>query len=480
MCLPSQPKAFNCNGCSLPALAFVTHFLVLPPTEKFFFKCFPTPISRDKEGMSGRRRTRPLELCEHESVDNEKPLDLELLLDEKEYRLKWPSAPLSKLLTEQQQQQQQNRLSYGGGLVSSPAAVGRKAAARASSSGSGGRVVVPPVLVGSGVSDDGSISATFGTRRPPLLASALLPPDTRWTGDPTTLFVFSQRQAEELLHTGFLASVSNVGSQDDLNGSRLPHWCGADHPAWFDAMLWITFLEERAHLECAGKALSVLRMLPLGQAVSLQSMTDAREALVGAAPAVKAWRGWLCEADAVLVYKLWLTWRQRTSSPTRPWGCALVASMRSSYPWDDFFLSQDASSVLASKGTTSEGGTTNVDVVPLTSTAALSDFGLRLKRDRRGNTANVVFGFLPFEVSSSRAWELQQASWSLLAIGRRIVPQPSVETLVEQLPDLRQVMLKSAPWSAMRKQQAAALDKFLDAELKDCEKLLSFGAPAVS
>jgi hypothetical protein len=444
-----------------------------------------------------RRRTRPLELFEHECIDLERPLDVELLLDEHEYRLKWPNAPLSKFLNrhaqqQQQQQQQQNRMAQRAGSGNTPT----------TASGSVTRhsqpdyVVVPHVFVVDHAPRDGQFEAhgrdmgedsegdegrrrrrtrresTPGDENPRggyFSCGPVFPPAERWDGEPYDLLVFSDEQINQLSQAGFPEAFALHPTDAVESGNE------ADHEyrraaLWGEASVIVTELELAAHHEHMSKTLRVLRLLSLSHAVPAAVLRPSWSK-------GPSWLGSLRWKGVEILHEHWLRWRSMTSNPSRPWGSSLLPRLHVSLPSDDFFLSQEAVGAIS---TSADRTSPQVLLSERRRNGVMPDFNLRLKRERREGACKAAFGYLPFDMRSSSAWSHQEPLWSMVVVGRRSVGMKELVDLVSGLPHPKLIPLMSLNpgGTSSRKDSAAAgyaaAETMLSQELDDARRLLSF------
>lgn len=391
-----------------------------------------------------RRRTRPLELLEHEYLDLERPIDVELLLDEHDYRLKWPEAPLTKFLNRYLDQQQ----------VSSRT---EQQLARSSSQHTRNQrddyVVVPRVFldfaehVEETIDTDASAAkkrprSDSGPGRSPTgqtismhskeIAATMngghfqscgpvMPPPERWDGELHELVTFSDDQMRQLQQVGFprnFALHSDVSMVDDA------YFLAA---LWGEASVLVTEFEAATLTEHKDKTLRILKLLPLGQAVAAASFRP------GWAKG-PAWVGSLSWDGVEVLHQHWLQWRHASSDASKPWGTALLPRMHVSLPLDDFFLSQEAVRAIATTGGPTDRTTTQMLLNERRRHGVLPDFNLRLRHERREGAFKAVFGYLPIDVRQSNVWSQQETLWSMIVVGRRPVTQKDVEELVDGLP----------------------------------------------
>ncbi|CUI14846.1 Hypothetical protein, putative [Bodo saltans] len=422
-----------------------------------------------------RRRTRPLELLEHEYLDLDRPLDVELLLDEHDYRLKWPSAPLTKFLNRYLDQQlvssrsqpqhssssqraslqhQRNRdsdyvvvphvfLDYteevedegrddvmdGERTSEETSGSVRKRSRSEPSGGGGGRSPTTNTIMqklSSSTSSGAGAGSTGGMcgESMPLSGGPILPPDERWDGEPHELVVFCADQLRDLTAAGFPRAYA-------LHGHQLsPSSVGEEyiHAAlWGEAGVLVTEFEVATHREHLDKTLRLLRLMPLSQAVPVTAF----RASWAKGP---AWVGSLTWEGVEVLHQHWLSWRKSTSNPSRPWGAALIPRLHVSLPMDNFFLSQEAVNAIATTGASGDRTTTQMLLNERKRHGVLPDFNLRLKRERREGAFKAVFGYLPYDVRKSTVWGKQETLWSMIAVGRRAVLPQDVEDLVDGLP----------------------------------------------
>lgn len=505
--------------------------------------------------ISGRRRSRPLELYEHDYVDTRKVVEVELILDEEDYRFKWPSAPLSRFLTAAAA----SIPSASDGSGSTPS---RGSLSRGSDGGTTGqrpttpssaavcaypRIALPHVFVATadeewrddGSGEDSEVVAMCDAASNRVVGaltgcSDVLSPGRKPTpslvDNAQHMFLFTTEHVADLARRGFLRDrFPPDGEGSDSSGNVVTAW-GQLHPLWIEGMLCVTELEERTFYEAQGKTLSALRLLALSQAIPLTTILPRAVANVvvssasSAAATSTTWEGSLTVWDAEILYRWWIDCRIKLASHVRPWGAALIPRFRGSFAWDEFFLSQQASAAAMSAPSfllLTEAGSSSAaapaDVLGSASTRGshgilsdpqlqllrqCHDFGLRLKRDRRGGTVGAMFGCLPFDISQGSAWSAQQSTWSLVALGRRALQQRDVETLVKSMPPLHDVPLRhrwseatpsgkaSASSAPQRTSRSAAqtsahtaagtytaatscVDRFLSKEMLECAKLLA-------
>lgn len=395
-------------------------------------------------------------------------------MDEQEYRLKWPNAPLSKFLNRQYIDQQSSS--------------GQQRSSSQSSSllrhfSQPDYVVVPHVFVENDGDEEGGNSQKKLRRDPAgrsptggravqhFSSGPVVPPEQRWDGEPYDLVVFSDVQVRQLLAVGFPATFALHAGSDDMEAAL-----------WGEASVLVTEFERAAFHEHKDKTLRVLRLMPLAQAVPASAFR-------GSWAKGPAWLGSLRWEGVQLLHDHWLQWRKLTASASRPWGAALIPRLHVSLPTDDFFLSQEAVAAISAAGATSGDGRTTAQmlVTERRRNGLLPDFNLRLKRERREGAYKTVFGYLPFDMRKSSKWERQETLWSMIVVGRRAIVQKDVEELLDGLPhpSTVQMVAPSLPTSSAGRggsrdvtNDAATLycaaETMLSRELDDARRLLQF------
>lgn len=455
---------------------------------------------------TSRRRSRPLDQSERnnfcsESSSNRIVFDVELLVDEGEYCLQWPQAPLARFLQRKKVEKS-----------TTTKAEDKKATSKDDI------IYIPPVfsderrdtpytawclqhsvetklktvsgsILGSAheTSKAGPPNDEAYARRdrelvvPPIPRLAMLTspaiPSFNLLHSHTfpNRFIFSAAQREYLsvckgfpkasiketlnyLHRSIAKQGSfgnpnegkakgiaiDVDEEDEpiplsLDVEEVPPREHVEEACWAEGCLWMTYFELCAKNEVQQKPILILQLMGLKAVVSAavveQEWTRVRSTVM--------WLGSLALADVMVLYEAWIAWRDKTSSPDRPWGRELLPSLYHSLPKDEFLLSTEAAAAAAASSSVSASQQHQGSASSWTARRLQASFGLHLKRQRVENTAASLFGFLPIDITSSQQWKSQQALWGAFLLGKRPIGLREVEVLVERLPNFTSIVAQA-------------------------------------